>query len=156
MNEEQINKIIHLMQTDDSVDAPEDAIRWSKNIFRSRVVEQKKSFAQKVLAILQMDISPDKAAFGERSTSASQARQMFFQAGENALDLRIVKTGKNFTLHGQILGEGFANGTIRLGEFESAANENSEFKFTKIPGGTYDLILQKGERQIAVENLELK
>jgi hypothetical protein len=42
-NDQEINRIIYLMQTDKSVDAPPDAVQWSKNIFRSRAVEPKKS-----------------------------------------------------------------------------------------------------------------
>jgi len=151
-----INKIIGLMQADKSIDAPTDAIRWSKNIFRTRIVEPRKSIAQKVLAVLQMDLSPNRAAFGERSASASQARQMLFQAGENALDVRIVKTEEGFNLYAQVLGEGFANCTVRLGEFETTANELTEFKLAAVPGGKYDLILRSGEKEIVIEGLELK
>ena len=144
------------MRTDESYDAPADAIRWSKNIFLNKAVEQKKSIVERVLAVLQMDLSPNRAAFGERSASSSQARQMFFRAGENALDIRIAQTEKGFDLHGQILGEGFTNCAVRLGEFETTANELTEFKLTKIPGGTYSLSLRKDEKEIVLERLELK
>ena len=159
-DENLINKIVRLMQTDDSQDAPQDAIQWSKNIFRTRAAaEPKKSFAQKVLAVLQMDLSPDKAAFGERSASASQARQMLFRAGENGLDLRIKTAEKGFALRGQILGAGFENAAVvisnRENSFETQANEISEFAFEEIPAGKYDVRLQKGEREIVVEGLEL-
>lgn len=144
------------MQTDRSEDAPQDSIKWAKNVFRSRVAEPKKSFAQKVLAVLQMDLSPDKTAFGERSASVSQARQMLFTAGENAIDLRITEMEKGLlNIQGQILGESFRNCTVRLGEFKTQANELSEFKFTEIPVGIYDLIFQTNETEIVVENLEL-
>ncbi len=35
-NDHELNRIIYLMETDKSDDAPQDAIRWSKNIFRTR------------------------------------------------------------------------------------------------------------------------
>ncbi len=155
-NDREIRRIIHLMRTDESYDAPADAIRWSKNIFLNKAVEQKKSIVERVLAVLQMDLSPNRAAFGERSASSSQARQMFFRAGENALDIRIAQTEKGFDLHGQILGEGFTNCAVRLGEFETTANELTEFKLTKIPGGTYSLSLRKDAKEIVLERLELK
>ena len=154
-NDQATNEIIRLMQTDKSSDAPADAIQWSKNIFRARATEPKKSVLEKVLAVLQMDLSPNRAAFGERSASASQARQMLFQAGENALDIRIAKTDRGFKLHGQILGEGFANGTVKIGAFETATNEIGEFKL-EIPSGIYNLSVQSGEKEIVVEDLELK
>ncbi|MDQ3750613.1 MAG: hypothetical protein M3367_16590 [Acidobacteriota bacterium] len=155
-NEQEINRIIYLMQQDKSVDAPTDAIRWAKNIFLTRAVEPKKSMIERVLAVLQMDLSPNRAAFGERSAFASQARQMLFQAGENALDIRIAKTEKGFFMHGQVLGEGFANCIVKLGELETMANENSEFKFMELPTAKYDLIVRSGEQEIVVESLELK
>ena len=155
-SDHKINEIIRLMQTDESFDAPPDAIRWSKNIFRARAFEPKRSVLKRVLAVLQMDLSPNRAAFGERSSAwASQVRQMLFQAGENALDIRISKIEQGFSLHGQILGEGFAHGTVKLGAFESTADEIGEFKL-EIPSGIYNLSVESGEREIVVENLELK
>jgi len=151
-----INEIIALMQRDESTDAPQDAIKWSKNIFRTRAVEPAKSFVQKILAVLQMDLAPNKAAFGERSASAAQERQMLFEAGENGIDLRIKEGEKGFALKGQILGEGFANSTVRLGDFEAKTGELSEFSFTDIPTGKYDLTLYSGETEITIENLEIK
>lgn len=154
-SDQTINEIIRLMRTDESIDAPTNAIQRSKNIFRTRVVEPKKSIVKKVLAVLQMDLSPNRAAFGERSASASQARQMFFQAGENALDIRIIKTERNFNLRGQILGEGFTSGTAKIGEIETQINELGEFKL-EIPGGIYNLTAQSGEKEIVIEGLEVK
>jgi hypothetical protein len=150
-----IEKIIYLMQTDKSVDAPQDAIDWSKNIFRTRAIEPKKSFVEKVFAVLQMDLSPNKAVFGERSASANQARQMLFEAGENSVDLRIKETEKGLEIRGQILGEGFENAQVKLGDFETETNELSEFKFNEIPNGKYNLILQSGEKEIVIEELDL-
>ena len=66
-----------------------------ENIFRTRAAEPEQSFAQKVLGVLQMDLSPDKAAYGERSASAAQVRQMLFGAGENSIDLRVTETEKD-------------------------------------------------------------
>lgn len=156
LNEDFLNKIVYLMQTDKSEDAPQDSVKWAKNIFRTRAVEPNRSFAQKVLAVLQMDLSPNKAAFGERSASAAQVRQMLFGAGENSIDLRVTETEKSsVNIHGQILGEGFAGCIVKLGEYKSTANELSEFKFTEIPAGNYDLVFQTIDSEIVIENLNL-
>jgi len=141
------------METDRSIDAPQDAIRWSKNLFRTRA--PKRSVVQKILAALQMDLSPGKAAFGERSAGSGQGRQMLFSAGENSIDLRIIKTEKGFDLRGQILGEGFPNCAIKLGKFKTGANELSEFSFSEIPGGVYNLTVRTSETEIVIENLEI-
>lgn len=152
-----LDEIIRLMQRDESIDAPQDAIKWSKNLFRTRqAAAPKKSFVQKVLAVLQMDLAPNKAAFGERSAGTDEARQMLFEAGENGIDLRIKETEKGFVVKGQILGEGFASSVVKLGDLETKTNELSEFFFTNVPNGKYDLTLQSGETEITIENLEIK
>lgn len=155
-NDLEIDRIIRLMQRDESFDAPADAIQWSKNIFLNKAAAPKKSIVERVLAILQMDLSPNRAAFGERSASASQARQLLFQAGENALDIRTLKTERGFNLRGQVLGEGFADCIIKIGKFETTANELGEFKLTEIPDGIYNLSVQINQKEIVVESLELK
>lgn len=152
-NENLIKKIVSLMEADNSVDAPADSIKWAKNLFRTR--EPQKSLIQKVLAVLQMDLSPNKAVFGERSVSGATARQMLFSAGEIGIDLRITSGDKGFILRGQILGEGFANCIVKLGEFETISNDLSEFSFAQIPNGKYNLILQTSETEIIIENLEI-
>jgi hypothetical protein len=154
-NDEIINKIIHLMQTDESADAPADSVKWAKNIFRARAAEPKKSLVQKILAVLQMDLSGAQPAFGERSATLSQTRQMLFQAGDNAVDLRISEEEGGFTVQGQILGEGFADCIAKLGDFEVKTTGLSEFRFTQIPGGRYDLVLQTADREIEIAGLEL-
>ena len=151
-----LEEIITLMQRDESVDAPQDAIRWSKNLFRTRTAQPAKTFVQRILAVLQMDLSPNQAAFGERSAGTAEARQMLFEAGENKIDLRIKEVEKGFDLKGQILGEGFANSTVKLGDFETKTNQLSEFSFSEIPVGRYDLTVNSGETEIAIENLEIK
>lgn len=144
------------MQHDESVDAPQDAVKWSKDIFRTRAAKPAKTLVQKILAVLQMDLAPNKAAFGERSASAAQERQMLFAAGENRIDLRIRETEKGFALKGQILGGKFAASTVKLGAFETKTNELSEFSLENVPAGGYDLTLLSGETLITIENLEIK
>ena len=155
-SDQDINRIIHLMQTDDSYDAPQDAIQWSKNIFRARAIRQKTSVVERVLAVLQIDLSPNRAAFGERSRSTSQARQMLFQAGDASVDLRIKKDKKGTSVQGQILGEGFANCPVKLGKFETVTNEISEFKFADVPSGKYALSFQSVEKEIIIEDIEVE
>jgi hypothetical protein len=155
-SDREIDRIIRLMRRDESYDAPPDAVRWSKNIFLGKAVEPKKSFVERVTAVLQINLSPNRAAFGERSASTSQARQMLFQAGDTSIDLRIKKDKKGTSVLGQILGEGFANCMVKLGEFETATNEISEFNFADIPGGKYALRLQSLEKEIVVEDIEVE
>jgi len=159
-SDREINRIIHLMQTDKSVNAPDDAIRWSKNIFRTRAVEPEKSVVKRFLAVLKMDLSPNRAAFGERSASATQDRQMLFQAGANDIDLRIKQTEKGLSVRGQILGRGLTNCSIEIfnetASFETQTTGLSEFMFVKIPSGMYSLSLRDDEREIVIEDLMIQ
>ena len=151
-----LEEIINLMMKDDSADAPQDAVQWSKNLFRTRAAEPKKSLVQKVLAVLQMDLAPNKPAFGERSAGTAQERQMLFQAGDNAVDLRIRQGEKGFSLRGQIMGEGFANTVVKFGDTETVTNEMSEFCFSNVPNGVYDMTVVAVDTQIEIESLEIR
>ena len=140
------NILVELMLRDDSVDPPADAIRWASNLFRARATEPKHSLLKKLVATLQMEIAPNKPAFGERSASTSQARQMLYRAGDNAIDLRIEPQSKGFGIRGQVLGEGFAGAAVRLfndaHSVETTANEVSEFSFEKVPAAEYELTVR--------------
>ena len=160
MNDEDlIKKIANLMQADDSADAPADAIKWSKNIFLTRAAAPKKSLVQKVLAVLQADLAPNRAVFGERSASAQAARQMLFAAGDNQIDLRIAQVNKGFKVTGQVLGDGFAGAEIKLfnenKNFTVNSNELGEFVFEKISKGKYTLSLIFKDKEIIIENIEI-
>ncbi len=159
------NKAIASMRADHSVDAPQDAIKWTKNLFRTRAAAPRQTVAQKILAVLQMDLSQMSPAFGERSAAA--AAQMLFQAGENSVDLRISQgekgREKGLILKGQVLGSGFENCSVILRaekkEFKAEANELAEFTIKNIKAGTYEmsLISTTGDaKEITLENLVLK
>lgn len=152
-------KILNLMKTDEAKDAPADLLVWTKNIFRSKIAKPKKSILQKILAVLEMDLSPNTAAFGERS-AASSTRQLFYKANEIGISLRISKDENEVTLMGQILGEGFENCEVELKSTTTsisvASNELSEFRLSKIPFGNYDLFIRNLETELVIENVNLE
>jgi hypothetical protein len=153
-NEQFLDKIISLMQTDNSFDAPKDSVSWAKNIFRTQVQEPKQSIIKRFMAVLQIDLSANKPVFGERSTS-SAIRQMLFQADETAIDLRISKSSNSFSLKGQIIGENFADSVIKLGDFTATANDLAEFSFDQVPNGEYNLTIAAAKKEIVIEHLNL-
>jgi hypothetical protein len=146
-------KIVRLMQTDKSEDAPAASIKWAKNLFLTRAARP--TLVQKIMAVMQLDLSPGKAAFGERSASGAGARQMLFRGGDATIDLRITKTDGTHSLRGQILGGDFAHCPVALGTLETETNEGSEFKFDDVPAGLHNFILRGRETEIAIENLEI-
>ena len=156
----QIEKLIHLMQTDDSVDAPADAIKQARNIFRQAVREPKRSLLQRIVAVLQADLSPNKAAFGERSASALKSRQLLYTAGDTRIDLRVIDADGRFIIHGQILGDELEYTNVKLFNDEhsalSKADEFGAFEIHSVNPGTYSLSLTVGEKEIFIEEIELR
>lgn len=145
------------MECDNSIDAPADSIKWAKNLFLTKAIEPRNSVVQKIMAVLRMDIEPNKLVFGERSATASQERQMLFTAGEIGIDLRIKESNGVLEIRGQILAEGYEGAQIGISNkdmsFESSVNDLGEFRFGEIPNGVYDLSISTAETEIAVEGI---
>jgi hypothetical protein len=119
----------------------------------------KPSLIKKLVAVIEMQIAPNKAAFGERSASTSQVKQMLFRADGNAIDLRIEPAKNTFTVRGQILGEGFAAARITLSDdtrtFTGSASEMSEFKIDGVPAGRYELVIHGSEIEISLKAIDI-
>ncbi|PYS99373.1 MAG: hypothetical protein DMF63_12210 [Acidobacteria bacterium] len=147
------------MRRDDSVDATVDSIQWAGNLFRSRAAEPKPSLIKKLVAVFQMEIAPNNPAFGERSASTGSVRQILYRADENAVDLRIEREKKGFTIRGQVLGEGFADAKAGLSDdaktFETITNEASEFRFDNIPEGNYQLTIRGTTIEIELKGINI-
>ena len=158
--EKNLQRIIDLMARDESVDAPADSVRWASNLFRTRAAEPKKSILKKLAAVLEMELAPNRPAFGERSASATQVRQMLYRAGDNAVELRIESKNKGFSLRGQILGEGFAAASIELSNdsrvFKVRASEMSEFEFADLPAGRYQLLIRGEGFEITLKTIDIE
>jgi hypothetical protein len=151
-------KVLEAMRADVSADAPAESVMWAKDLFRTRQFAPRETMVQKVLAVLQVDLSQLSPAFGERS--AATAAQMLFQAGDNSVDLRVSPAEKGVKLMGQVLGGGFENCSIVLSggkkDITGNANELAEFTLTGVKAGTYEMTLTSGTQQIVLENLVLK
>lgn len=158
--EKNLQNIIDLMQRDDSVDAPTDSIRWASNLFRTRATAPKQSLVKKIAAILQMEITPNRPALGERSASTSKVRQMLFRADENAIDLRIEPSKKGFTIRGQVLGEGFAGAEITLTDdvkkHETRTSDTGEFQFENVAAGRYELVIRGDRAEISLRAVDIE
>ena len=158
-SQKKIDKIVDLMRLDDSFDAPPETMKWAKNLIRSRAVEPKRTLLQRVVAVLQMDLSPQDAVFGERSAAVSDARQLFFQAGENGIDLRVSKDSKGLKIQGQILGSGFEQSSITISgdniSFATVTGNAADFQVGNVPSGSYRLIAEGKESEVIIEHLEL-
>ncbi len=157
--DEKIEEITRLMRRDDSTDAPIDSLKWAKNLFRSRIAEPKPSLFRKITALLKMEIAPETTAFGERSAGGASVRQMLFDAGDNAVDLRIKKADKFSTINGQILGNGFEGAKISFEKgddsFKAETDRQCSFRVENIPDGLYTLRITTDEMEICVEEISI-
>ena len=147
-----IENIIYLMQTDESEDAPKDAIQWCQNLFKTREVESP-TLATKI-ANLVRSIAPDTVVLGERSGSAGSAAQMLFEAGSISIDLRVSKDEDTYKLAGQILGsDDVAN--VSIAGFSTSTDEFGSFRFNAIEEGEYDILVSINDEQIRIENVRI-
>ena len=158
--EKNIQNILELMRRDNSVDAPADQIRWASNLFRTRATEPKVSLVRKIAAVLQMEIGPGQAAFGERSTSASKVRQMLFRADDNAIDIRLEPGKKGFTVRGQVLGAGFTDARVTLSDDiktqETRTSATSEFQFDSVAAGRYQLVIRGENMEVSLKAIDIE
>ena len=148
------------MQTDTAVDAPMESLQYAKNLFRSRIAAPSPSLLRRVFAVMSIDLSPNVAAFGERSASQGQARQILFEAGDNAVDLRIVKDGDNLSIRGQILGKGFEDSlavmTIGTEIISTNTSDLGEFSFANLTPGDYSLTIRSSADEIFIDRITLQ
>ncbi len=152
-HEQKLEHIISRMQSDRSVDAPADVLKYVKDLFRTRAAEP--SLLQRFVAVLKADLAPNRAAFGERSVGGGAARQMLFDAGENAIDLRVTAADGGFDIRGQVLGGGFDGGSVQIGDTVSAIDEMGGFKFKTIAAGEYAMTVRGETSEIIIEGLKL-
>lgn len=153
-----LDHIVQRMLSDDSMDAPADALTYVKNLYRTRIVEPKPSLVQRILAVMTADLTPGRAVVGERSTGGA-SRQMLFESGDNAVDLRITTTATGFDIRGQVLGDGFASGEVVIdhaGSPTSTQISAGEFRFTGLAAGDHSMTIRGESLEIFIEQLTLK
>lgn len=143
------------MQADTAIDAPAELTQFAKGLYRTRVIESSPSLIQRIAAVLSVDLAPGRAAFGERSATGGTARQMLFEAGENAVDLRLTAKGKSFDIRGQILGEGFENGTVEIADMKADLDANGGFVLKGIKKGEHSLTVRGETQEIFIEKIIL-
>lgn len=157
-SEERIEKIISLMRSDDSVDAPQDAIIWARNLSRASLARQNVSPLRRLVAVLRADLLPNRPAFGERSAGSAAARQLLFEAGDIAIDVRVTSSGSDLTIRGQLLGEGCEDAELRLvspaASYSTSADDLGEFVFEAVPNGSYSIEVVAGDAVITTDEIQ--
>jgi hypothetical protein len=155
-----LEHIIQRMRTDQSVDAPDAALQYARDLYRARLMHPKKGPFRRLVATLAADLRNGVPAFGERSTEVATARQLLFEAEENAIDLRISVGQSGFDLRGQVLGDGFAVGEVEIVgpgiRAETVLHDFSTFTFMSLPAGEYNLLIKGKTVVISLVSLNLQ
>jgi hypothetical protein len=156
----ELERLIQLMRSDLSEDAPPHVIKRALKLYREKHVQQNTSsdLRRRVLAVLHFDSIRLTPAFGVRSGKPG-ARQLLFNTNVNEIDLRIEPEGQAWLVSGQILGGKTGSGTAVLegatGVRETALNELNEFTLPPVEAGTYKLILNLTDVEVEIEEIRI-
>lgn len=155
----QLERLIGLMRTDTSQDAPLSVIARAVRLFRLiPTFAPALSGLRRVQAVLHFDSIGLAPAFGVRSGKPG-ARQLLFHADKDEIDLRIEPAGQAWTVSGQVLGESAASGIAVLqgaeGTNQAAINELSEFILPPVQAGTYKLILNLTNVDVEIDEIRI-
>ena len=158
----QIQKAVGLMRTDASTDAPRDVLAHAVSLFRTRrAPEDSPSLVERIVAALTFDSARTAPAFGVRSATNADSRQLMFTSGENDIDLRLARTEKGWKIAGQVLGN-CAVGWVEIEgagdeprKMEAILNELCEFTLSPIPPGNYTLSLHLPGAEVQIPEIDL-
>lgn len=150
-----LRRVIGLMKSDTSEDAPRDVLMAALRIF----TPSRTATLPRIIAVLTFDSRAAGPAFGMRSIHTA-SRQLLFTAQETALDLRVSVENEECSLAGQIIRDNCAGAQVELsgatGTVTTELNDLCEFSFPVIPVGTYSLRVRMPDVEIEIPELELK
>ena len=156
----EIVRLIGLMRTDTSEDAPRPVIARAVELFPKSSSPRPAipGVMPRILASLRFDSLGLAPAFGVRSGEPS-ARQLLYGAESYDVDLRIEPADQAWVLSGQVLGGSAASWRATLqgveGVIQTSLNEQSEFTFPPVSAGTYRLIIELAEHEVEIKNLKI-
>ncbi|HSL46878.1 MAG TPA: zf-HC2 domain-containing protein [Anaerolineales bacterium] len=156
----QLERLIGLMRSDASQNAPSALIDRAIHLFESKKSKflTSSDLRSRVLAVLHFDSKSLTPASGVRSAKPG-ARQLLFSTGVNEIDLRIEPSDQAWRISGQILGVETVSGTAILqgvaGNSEAALNELSEFTLPPVQAGIYRLILDLTDVEVEIDEIRV-
>ena len=155
----EVSRVLALMRSDDSVDAPRDVLAYARNLYNAAAFSRP-SVLRKIVAALTFD-SADKLtpAFGVRS-GQTDARQLLYSAENSDIDLRITAQDDRCVITGQLLGADCAPAEAEIEGSSATAkvelNELCEFVFPPIPAGSYTLRLHFSNSEVEIRELDIR
>jgi len=148
-----LERLIGLMRTDDSVDAPADLIGRAVRLFHQRVAR----LSRRRVATMRFDSARQPQGIGVRS-GFTGGRQLVFNAGDIDLDLRLSPVATGWVVSGQLLGSS-QGGEVELHGPQDAAratlNQLCEFKLSPVQPGLYTLTLRLDGADLEITDLDI-
>ena len=156
---QRLERLIALMRSDNSEDAPKDVISNTIGLFRDHVTSREPSALRRLTAALSFDSLNMAPAFGVRSGQAAP-RQLIYSAEDKDIDLRLTFSNEMWVVTGQVLREDCVEGRVEIagagGVRSAALNETCEFVLPAVSPGNYLLRVSMPDVLIEIPQLELK
>jgi hypothetical protein len=148
--------VIGLMRSDASEQAPTHVVNRALRLMRPVVAAPKPSLLSRIVAALRFDSFSQPLAAGARSDD--RPRDMFYNAEDRDIDLQIVPRGLLWQVRGQVLGPDETGTAVLINDlntYQAQMNHMGEFTLPPVAKGRYTLLLQQGDREIEISDLEL-
>ena len=156
---QRLERLITLMRSDNSEDAPTDVISKAIGLFRDHVASRESPVLRRLIAELIFDSLNMAPAFGVRSGQAA-SRQLIYSAEETDIDLRLTFNNEMWVVSGQVLREDCGDGRVEIdgpgGVRSAVLNETFEFVLPAVSAGNYVLRLSMPDALVEIPQLELK
>ena len=156
---ERLERLITLMRSDNSEDAPTDVISTAIRSFSDYVTSREPAVLRRLIAELVFDSLNMAPAFGVRSGQAT-SRQLIYSAEENDIDLRLTCNNEMWVVSGQVLRGDCGDGRVEIdgpgGVRSAELNDTCEFVLPAVSSGNYLLRVSMPDLLVEIPQLELK
>lgn len=152
-----LKRVIRLMRSDQSEDAPQQFIFDAFTLFNLRPVTTPSRQRPRVQAVLLFDSARQPFVVGIRTLSFD-VRQLLFSAAGREIDMRIIPSGALWIVWGQLLGSEEI-GTVELQDADSSVqttlNTLNEFSLPPVQSGTYTLTIALNDVELEIADMQI-
>jgi hypothetical protein len=159
-----LRTVLQTVANDHTVAPPADVLKRAVDNVRNRKEEPRSGLWNRVVASLSFDNHMQLSSAATRGSA--RARQMLFTTDQVDIDLQIKPGNRDYELLGQMLDArhsgGFVAAFVSLqsneGQVQKATETDAlgQFAFHGVSAGTYDLVFDLDDNQIAVTGLEFR
>lgn len=149
---------------DRTVAPPARVLQHALEIARAGAQPARPSVRTRVVAALGFDSHRQLSAAATRGPA--RVRQMLFATAQVDIDLQMKRGGDTYDMLGQVLGSQGSGGPLAAfvslhtpaGELlrSTETDPGGQFAFRRIPSGSYELVFELEDQEVAVTGLELQ